>query len=55
MHTTAGRFILRSAALLCVVACSQKSSSTDDLFKVRDGEVHGVHAVLASAMSSGWN
>jgi hypothetical protein len=25
------------------------------MFKVRGGEVHSVHAVLASAMSSGWN
>jgi hypothetical protein len=25
------------------------------LFKVRGGEVHGVHAVLASADSSGWD
>jgi hypothetical protein len=25
------------------------------MFKVRSGLVHGVHAVLASASSSGWN
>ncbi len=25
------------------------------MFKVRGGQVHGVHAILASASSSGWN